>query len=423
MANSRIKSAPSLPHSLRWSLTNVAATGYFVAASYATISIIARSTGVSQFGQYTFTVSLLSWIETLVVESFAQAAVFAAACSMEERIDQAHHRLLSWACAAWAAMLILSYPLALLCGDRALWPLFFIAAFDIIPWSIFMAGSRVLNARGNYRQSAIIICVYTTTKLVLAGGLGALTGHAGFALLGIVFASASAACICLRYRHCPAQAQTVAPSAQENQRQITPIWSLVLGSSANLMSNADIWLLQLSRSGAAAVGHYAAAANISRVLFFAASAASNAVYPTVARSGSIREVFAKKYGLQPVFALIACILCGGSAVFCLFAPQLIDLLFGASYTGSAAYLMRLAPAFAVLVFGLSFLRGLFYTGRTKEAALISLAGAIAYAVCGTAILHKAGPTQLAYCSGIIGIFLLAACAALSRLNSRRGVKC
>ncbi|HQH28521.1 MAG TPA: hypothetical protein PLP17_14080, partial [Oligoflexia bacterium] len=131
-----------MPHSLRWSLTNVAATGYFVAASYATISIIARSTGVSQFGQYTFTVSLLSWIETLVVESFAQAAVFAAACSMEERIDQAHHRLLSWACAAWAAMLILSYPLALLCGDRALWPLFFIAAFDIVPWSIFMIGSR-----------------------------------------------------------------------------------------------------------------------------------------------------------------------------------------------------------------------------------------------------------------------------------------
>ena len=287
--------------------------------------------GEAGFGQWRVTLSVLNYVEMLVVGGLVQVAAKRLAEDPDNapRIERAAY--LAQMLLAGLLFIMLEAGAGLIAAAlRApyLESLIRIAALDIPVVAAFMIAGHLELGRQHFSRQVMGMLVYATAKFVAIGVLvwvgfsvpGALIGNAlasivGFAVLFVPWKGTGT-----RIRGVVAEARGMGLASIPFLAQ-----SLVSGVS----SDADLWFVQAMR-GSAAAGVYGAAAALAEIPAFLFAALSRVLFPSIAKAGAQKdEGLVARYALQGVrLALLVTVL--GVAVIAATGGAALALVFKAS---------------------------------------------------------------------------------------------
>jgi len=362
--------------------------------------------GPAGFGQWRVTLSVLNYVEMLVVGGLVQVA----AKRLAEDPDNAptierggYLAQMILAGLLFAALEASAGLIATALRAPYLESLIRIAALDIPVVAAFMIAGHLELGRQHFSRQVAGMFVYATAKFVAIGVLV----WVGFSVPGALIGNALASIVGFAVLFVPWKGTGVRMRAVVDEARgmgLASVPFLAQSLISGISSDADLWFVQAMR-GSAAAGFYGAAAALAEIPTFLFAALSRVLFPSVAKAGAENdEDLVARYASQGVrLALLVTVL--GVAVICATGGTALVLVY---YKPSAAVA---AVPFAILMVAAAgrTVRGtctdvMMARGQRREALTIVIAMTIVEVV----LLSVATPAL-----GQIGAAASAAVAALA----------
>lgn len=401
----------------RGTVLGVVAQAWQLITAFLLYHFIFTRLGAAGFGQWRVTLSILNYVEMLVVGGLVQVAAKRLAEDPDNapRIERG----------AYLAQMVLATGLFLLLEASAgliaaalrapyLESLIRIAALDIPVVAAFMIAGHLELGRQHFSRQVVGMFVYATAKFVAIGVLvwvgfsvqGALIGNAlasivGFAVLFVPWKGTG-----VRVRDAVDEARGMGLASVPFLAQ-----SLVSGVS----TDADLWFVQAMR-GSAAAGFYGAAAALAEIPTFLFAALSRVLFPSVAKAGAENdEGLVARYASQGVrLALLVTLL--GVAVIYATGGTALALVYGAAGAVSAIPFTVLMVAAVGRTVRATCTDVMMARGQRRQALTIVVAMTIAEIVLLAAVVPALGQIGAAASAAIAALAAgTAACLVLREL--------
>jgi O-antigen/teichoic acid export membrane protein len=239
------------------------------------------------------------------------------------------------------ALAALAVPIAHLLGKPEAWPLFLIAALSVPFTDVANWISGVFQATRQASASLAIafaksLVELPTAVILIAAGLGAVSGVIAYATANAVACGVGAYLLVTRWRRRGARGVTTAPSTAMMLKFGRAVWFTDLAFLG--FQTVDQVMLQAFK-GSRSVGLYDIAWQLTAGLTLLSTAVGQAVAP---RLGDPNRRFANELFARSVGALTA-MYAAFAVLTALVADHLVEALFESSFSSSGRILAALAP--------------------------------------------------------------------------------
>jgi lipopolysaccharide exporter len=331
-------------------------------AGYALNRFLARTFDLAAFGVYGLVMTLLLWIEILVITGIPTAVqkFVAARPAGAGSILSAAARLELGLAIALSASLFLAAPgLAALFRNPELSLYLRLVALNLPFYGFFHLFAAFQNGLRRFDLQALCTAAYGAFKLGFVAGAVAIRPTLTSAFVGNIFGSVASLILAAalagnRWREKPSGGRELARFA---------VPALLYFMMVQLILSIDLWLVNYHVGGAAG-GYYFAAGNVARIPFYLLSGLSATVLPTISHAleeagGGDRVRSLVAAAMRFLFLLVAPVL----AFLGAYSKPMLALLFSGAYEPAAGALRVLAAAMSVLAFGTLFLTVINADGR------------------------------------------------------------
>ncbi len=384
---------------------------YFAFTSYLTLIAVARLLGAASFGDYILVSTLVFWLEVITGQAFEQPLIYESASRGPKAVRGLIMRQLSWSLFATILVLVGCNAIGVLAHRPTIVPILAVAAFDILPFSFFLTGKALLNARHQYRSMMLATIVYSTVKFISMLALAYVFRSAASVMGGMVAASVVAAIYVWMVQARESSTDSIGVGEKLGLSNHGLFSSILMSASRAFLLVGDVWLVQLSAPYASLSGPYGVAQNLSKALYLVSTALVAPILPKLVGEHSLRELYQTHADVRRLIQLLVCSLFAGSLILALGARPLVRVLFGEEFSEGATFLSTLAPATAILILGISSTQVLFQFNERRLAALSSVISTFSFLLIGCFLGRLAGPQgvilSLAIAGGLqLAIFLV-----------------
>jgi O-antigen/teichoic acid export membrane protein len=295
----------------RGTVLGVVAQVWQLVTAFALYRYLSVHLGLAGFGEWRVTLSVLNYVEMLVVAGLVQVAAKRLAEDPAEAARIERGAYLAQMVLAFALFFALEAAAGLIAEalrEPYLETLIRIAALDIPVVAAFALAGNLHLGRQDFSRQVAGMLAYATAKFVAIFGLvwlgfsvpGALIGNAVSSIVGFAVLFTPWEGTGVKLREALDEARGMGLAAVPFLTQ-----SLVSGVS----SDADLWFVQAAK-GSAAAGLYGGAAALAEMTSFMFAALSRVLFPSVARAGArANHALVARYATQGVrLALLVCIL-------------------------------------------------------------------------------------------------------------------
>lgn len=380
----------------------------FLLAGYVTNVWLGRRLGPTQYGLYGVVVTFISAVNVMQVFGVPQALARRVAEDPEHEFGALRTALrlqMALTVVLTIALVALASPVAAALGDHRLTGYLRVSALILPVYGLFSVYGGFHNGRHHFARQAGMVGLYALGKAVFVVALGAVAGLYG-ALSGFILAPIAAILVGMqrvgRTRPAPARGM-VALSV--------PL--VVYAGLSTLQLSVDLLLVKGLSSRGADAGYYAAAQNMAVIPYYAVSAASQVLFPSVARHLKDGDVRRAADTVSSALRFTLLLLFPGVVLVAVSRHDLVVLLYSHRYDASATSLAVLVVGYGALALFSLFGFVLNGGGRTRFAPICAGSGVVtSIVVCsvlipdhglvGAAIGSAAG-SGVAMVMGAIGV--------------------
>ena len=381
-----------------------------MAAGFVAQIVVARILLPAAYGSFAVALSVLTWVEPLVIGGFTIAlaqAVSADPRNLADAVRWVKRIFVPYSLVVWLVYSAASNLIASGLGDSRLAMLLLMAGLELPSIAVFAASRELLMGIGAAGRQASVISIYALLRAVciiavavtIESAAGVLAGNALAALLAAVIA------VMLLRSSISHHTQSVPPSFSDGSLETTVLRSgiptLLLVLLTQFTLTIDLWTVKRLVIDPQVVGHYAAGRLFAFMPYMLATGLNLALFPALCRElGRGDRAQALSLAREAVRVLVVCLvpLC---AIVLPTAAPLASLLFSEEF-GPAASTM------AVLTIGLSF----FSIAGTLQAVLI----AHGRFVFNTVFASVLSVTALVLCGGLVPAYGVAGAAWATTLT-------
>ncbi|MDZ7372488.1 MAG: oligosaccharide flippase family protein [candidate division KSB1 bacterium] len=323
----------------------VAGQASLVLLGYVTNVFVARSLGPEETGRFGVVMSILTWIEVLIIDGAPQALrryVAMRPQSARTIVLATTPAQLRFALLVFAASFLSSPLLARALRDSSYTFLFQIAFLDVLLYAAYWYVNGVLHGLKRFGDLFWMITGYALGKCVLTIVLIGMGLRAEGALLANALASAVGAAVGMAF---VSRAQLgLSEWSEAEEFWSFSRWNVVYGLLTSLLPSVDLWCVRYFGTDYQA-GLYTVAGSIAKVPYFLALAFMSFALPSLA--SQVGEVLHDGAALRRHWRAVhtSALLTFLPMVLLveLFARPLIVILFGSAYLGALPILRILFP--------------------------------------------------------------------------------
>ncbi len=304
-----------------------------------TAAVLTRTLGPGGYGLFSVAATFITWLCFTTTTLLARAAV--KFVSETEEWRPVATGVLRWrlgiGAAAALTVLVAARPIARVLGAPPLAPYLAVFAVDLLLFNLARAYRDVLTGRGRFREVAVVSAARWLTRLVLIVALVRATGSVMGAVVGSVGATLVELLVA-RWR---------VPISLRGHSTVSRamLWSvaaplMLYGVALQLYSKIDLFALSALSHSSTDAGLYAAAQNLAVIPSLFATAIGPLLLATLTR---LRRADAEHQARRVGRAALRASLClvPLAAIVAGAAPEIVRLIFGASFAASGALLALL----------------------------------------------------------------------------------
>lgn len=316
----------------------------FMFSSYIINVWLGRSLGPVSYGIYGIVISLMTMVNLIQTSGLPQA-VSKYIAQDETKVGPILKSGLNLQVISTAIItlvyFLLAKPIALILKDISLVPYIQISAFIFPFYGIYAIYTGYYNGLHDFKRQAIISTTYSIFKTIFVIGL-AFIFHIKGAIAGFIVAPLFAILAGLKL---------LTKSSQTFPYKKLVLFSLPLIGFAflsTLLQSVDLYFVKALLLSEKDPGYYTANQNIARIPFFALSAFSLVLFPSISKNLAQKQIEKIRSMIHSSLRFILMLLIPGTLLIAVTSEQIIDLLYSAVY-------LPAAPSLSVLIFASGFL--------------------------------------------------------------------
>ena len=301
---------------------------------------LARLLGVVDYGNFGLVMSVLVVVELFVITGFPEV-IQKFGGEKPETMRLLVRQTLRWqmlyALGVFVLFWLAAPVIAKFFQDEALVSLLRLAGADIIVYGLYKYFLGVQNGLHRFQQYTLLGITYALARLFAILGLVLLDFSVPGALLGNVVASAAALVLALIFYRMPQPSSAYPPVAYG----AWVVQNIVYFVGLNAFFSIDLWFVKLFLSKSE-VGLYVSASVLAKLSYFLSIALSAVLLPSLARAIAHQETQRVRELTQDTLRYLLIFLTLLNVLICLYAREIIALLFGEEFTLAAPLLRWLA---------------------------------------------------------------------------------